>query len=97
LLIEKAKALEIPIISCMGTGNKVDPCQFKISDIYKTEMCPLARVIRQECKKRHIKHLKVLFSTEKPITNQSPPASISYVTAIAGLMLASEVISNLIT
>jgi tRNA A37 threonylcarbamoyladenosine dehydratase len=96
LLIEKAIKLSIPIVSCMGAGNKIDPCKFKIADIYKTEICPLARTIRHECKKRHIKHLKVLFSTEYPIIKQSPPASISYIPSIAGLMLASEVIRNLI-
>ena len=96
LLIEKAKELSIPIVSSMGTGNKIDPTKFKIADINKTEMCPLARVIRHECKKRHIKHVRVLFSTENPITKNTPPASISYMPSIAGLMLAGEVIQSLI-
>ena len=65
-LIEQCYAQNIPIICSMGTGNKLDPTRFEVADIYKTSVCPLARVIRQECKKRHIKRLKVVFSTEEP-------------------------------
>lgn len=64
-LIETCDRLGVPLICSMGTGNKLDPTRFQVADIYKTSVCPLARVIRQECKKRHIKHLKVVFSTEE--------------------------------
>ena len=65
-LIEQCDRLGVPLICSMGTGNKLDPTRFEVADIYKTSVCPLARVIRQECKKRHIKRLKVVFSTEEP-------------------------------
>ena len=68
LLIEKAKEFQIPIISCMGTGNKLDPSCFQITDISKTSVCPLAKVMRTELKKRKIKKLKVVYSKELPIT-----------------------------
>ncbi len=104
-LILKAKELNIPIISCMGTGNKLDPNQFEITDIYKTSVCPLAKVIRKEMKKRKIKKLKVIYSKEKPIkpvmqisdkNKRIIPASISYVPATAGMIIASEVIKEII-
>lgn len=66
-LVLKAQEHNIPIISSMGAGNKVDPTQFKITDIYKTKVCPLAKVMRRELKKRHVKKLKVVYSEEKPI------------------------------
>ena len=66
-LVLKAQEYNIPIISSMGAGNKVDPTQFKITDIYKTKVCPLAKVMRRELKKRHVKKLKVVYSEEKPI------------------------------
>ncbi|KIR02590.1 HesA/MoeB/ThiF family protein [Lachnospiraceae bacterium TWA4] len=65
-IIEQAKKLNVPVISCMGAGNKLDPTKFEVADIYKTTMCPLAKVMRRECKKRGIKKLKVVYSTEKP-------------------------------
>ena len=100
LLIEKAKEFNIPIISSMGTGNKLNPFAFQISDIFKTSVCPLARTMRYELKKRgynskSLKNLKVLFSTENPVSNIRPPASISFVPSVAGLMIASEVIKDL--
>lgn len=99
LLIEKAKEFNIPIISSMGTGNKLNPFLFQITDIRKTSVCPLARVMRQELKKRKYfdnkANLKVLFSTEKPVSSIRPPASISFVPSVAGLMIASEVIKDL--
>lgn len=99
LLIEKAKQLNIPIISSMGTGNKLNPFLFQITDIRKTSVCPLARVMRQELKKKNYfdnkSKLKVLFSTEKPISNVRPPASISFVPSVAGFLIASEVIKDL--
>lgn len=66
-LVLKAQEHNIPIISSMGAGNKIDPTQFKITDIYKTKVCPLAKVMRRELKKRHVKKLKVVYSEEKPI------------------------------
>lgn len=100
LLIENAKKLNVPIISSMGTGNKLNPFAFQISDIFKTSVCPLARTMRYELKKRGynsktLKNLKVLFSTEIPASSIRPPASISFVPSVAGLMIASEVIKDL--
>lgn len=86
----------IKLISCMGTGNKLDASKFEITDIFKTSVCPLAKVIRKELKKLNIRHLKVLFSKEEPIkTNIASPASISFVPSIAGLLIAGEVIKDL--
>lgn len=99
LLIETARAYEVPLISSMGTGNKTDPSRFEITDIGKTSVCPLARVMRYELKKRGILHQKVLYSTEQPRKSaESPrtPASISFVPSVAGLMIAGEVIKDLI-
>ena len=73
-LIEAAKAAGTPIISCMGAGNKTDPTAFRVADIYKTSVCPLARVMRTECRKRRIKHLKVVYSTELPVRPLEDPA-----------------------
>lgn len=103
-LICEANRLNVPIISCMGTGNKLDPAGFKIADIYKTSVCPLARVMRYELKKRGIKKLSVLYSDEKPVkvlsetseTNRHIPASVSFVPPVAGMMIAGEVIKRLI-
>lgn len=106
ILIERAQAAGVPIISSMGTGNKLDPTQFKVTDIYKTSGCPLAKVMRYELKKRGIKKLKVLYSEEQPIkplkkAENSPPGrnspgSISFVPSVAGLILAGEVIKELL-
>ena len=95
-LVLRANNSNVPIISSMGTGNKLDPTAFEVSDIYKTEVCPLAKVMRTELKKRGVKKLKVVYSKEKPITNQRPPASISFVPSVAGLIIASEVIKDII-
>ena len=100
LLIENAKKLNVPIISSMGTGNKLNPFAFQIADIFKTSVCPLARTMRYELKKRGynsktLKNLKVLFSTEIPASSIRPPASISFIPSVAGLMIASEVIKDL--
>lgn len=96
---------KIPLIASMGTGNKVHPELFQIGDIYKTETCPLCRVMRRELKKRDIPRLKVLYSREPPITPQpggeqkatgrQAPASISFVPPVAGLLIAGEVIREL--
>ncbi|MBQ7409896.1 MAG: tRNA threonylcarbamoyladenosine dehydratase [Clostridia bacterium] len=111
-LIVRANKLNIPIISSMGTGNKLDPTRFEIADIYKTSVCPLAKVMRKELKARGIKKLKVLYSKEEPIkVNGIPkenidettisrvkqtPGSISFVPSVAGLIIAGEVIKDLI-
>ena len=110
LLIEKAKEAKVPVISCMGTGNKLNPSCFQIADISKTSVCPLAKVMRTELKKRRIKKVKVLFSTEtvdkkkrkeEPLEVRSGskrpvPASVSFVPGVAGLMIAGEVIRDLV-
>ncbi len=98
-LIIRAKEQNIPIISCMGTGNKLDATQFRIEDIYKTSVCPLAKVMRKELKKRGIKNLKVLYSKEELIKHEGQsriPASISYVPSVAGMIIAGEVIKDII-
>ncbi len=102
-LIEQAKNLNIPIISCMGTGNKLDATRFEIADISKTSVCPLAKVMRKELKNRGIKNVKVLYSKEDPVkavvdeTNgKHAPGSISFVPSVAGLLIAGEVIKDLI-
>ena len=104
-LIQTAKELQIPIISAMGTGNKLDPSQFQITDISKTTLCPLARVVRKELKARGILHHTVLYSTEEPrvpLPLESPPpgrrslpASVAWVPSCAGLMIAGYVVQAL--
>ena len=97
LIIEKAKKYNIPIISSMGTGNKINPLMFKIKDINQTKVCPLARVMRLELKKRGITNVKVLYSEEEPFKNGSrTPSSISFTPSIAGILIAREVILDLI-
>ena len=109
-LVTTAQAAGTPIISCMGTGNKLDPTRFQIADITKTSVCPLARIMRKECAKRGIRHLKVLFSTEDPIPSdptaltdeelpegrRALPGSVAFVPSVAGLILAGEVIKDLV-
>lgn len=99
-LVEEAYKRNIPIISCMGTGNKLDPTKFEIADISKTSVCPLAKVMRKELNKRGIHHLKVVYSKEEPHRfdeeNKRVPASISFVPSVAGLILAGEVIRDLL-
>lgn len=100
-LVKRANELNIPIISCMGTGNKLDPTKFEVSDIYKTSVCPLAKVMRKELKTRGIKKLKVIYSKENPIkVNKEPvkqvPGNISFVPSVAGLIIAGEVIKDII-
>lgn len=97
-LVSRADENKLNIISCMGTGNKLDPSKLQISDISKTSVCPLARVMRLELRKRGIHHLKCVFSTEEPIkTGMSEPGSAAFVPSVAGLMIASEVVRNLIS
>ena len=97
-LVVRAKKMNKPIISCMGTGNKLDPTKFEITDIYKTSVCPLAKVMRKELKNRKIDNLKVLYSKEEPIklNNKQVPGSISFVPSVAGLIIAGEVIKDII-
>lgn len=98
LLIEKAKNEEVPIISCMGTGNKLEPTMLEVTDISKTSVCPLAKVMRKELKKRNINKLKVVYSKEepKPVQQDKTIGSISFVPSTAGLIAASEVIKDIV-
>ena len=96
-LAKDAQELNIPIISSMGNGNKFDPTKFEISDISKTSVCPLARVMRKELKKIGIKKYKVLYSREDPIkSDEKNPGSISFVPSVAGLIISGEVIKDII-
>ena len=107
-LIGKAKEAGTPILCCLGTGNKLDASKFQITDISKTSVCPLARIMRKECAKRGLRQVKVLFSTEDPIASagdtgeelpegrRSLPGSVAFVPSVAGLLIAGEVIKDLI-
>ena len=105
-LAVRAESLGVGIISSMGAGNKTDPTAFKVADIYKTSVCPLARAMRTELKKRNIRSLKVVYSEEKAITpiypenmeksRKMPPASCAFIPSVVGLIIASEVIKDLI-
>lgn len=96
-LAVKSQELGIPMIASMGTGNKLDPTSFKITDIYKTDTCPLCRVMRRELKARNVKKLKVLYSTEIPKSDgERTPASISFVPSVAGLIIAGEVVTEIL-
>lgn len=103
-LVMRANKMNIPIISCMGTGNKLDPTKFEVTDINKTSVCPLAKVMRKELKVRGIKKLKVLYSKEEPIKlnkvdedgKKQVPGSISFVPSVAGLIIGGEVVKDLI-
>ena len=100
-LILRAKKASVPIISCMGTGNKLNPMQLEIADIYQTSVCPLAKVMRRELRKRNVEKLKVLYSKEEPIKNylsvqgRAVPGSVSFVPSAAGLIIASEVVREI--
>ena len=95
-IICKAKAAGVPVISSMGTGNKLDPMAFKVADIEKTKVCPLAKVMRKELKKRGVTKVKVVYSEEEPQnTDSRTPASISFVPSAAGLLIAKTVIDDL--
>ncbi|NLY66793.1 MAG: tRNA threonylcarbamoyladenosine dehydratase [Tissierellia bacterium] len=103
-LIETCTNMGIPIISSMGAGNKLDPTAFAVGDIYSTHTCPLAKVIRHELRKRNIKSLKVVWSKEKPMKvnlekedrRKAIPGSVAFVPSVAGLIIASEVIKDLV-
>ena len=102
-IVEASARANVPVISCMGTGNKLDPTALTITDITKTTVCPLARVMRRELKKRGVAHLKVVFSTEepkKPISEENtktPPASVAFVPSVAGLIAASDAVKTLLS
>ena len=107
MLVQAAKEAGTRIISCMGTGNKLDPTAFEVADISKTSVCPLARIMRKELGKRGIKHLKVVYSKELALTpapaeeedgahpKRQTPGSNAFVPAVAGLILAGEVVKDL--
>ncbi len=98
-IIERAKASGVPVISSMGAGGKTDPGAFMVADIYETSVCPLAKVIRTECRKRGITSLRVVYSRETPIKPPSrdvPIGSVAFVPSVAGMMIAGEVIKDLI-
>lgn len=105
-LVMKAQEAGTPIMCSMGAGNKLNPVQFEIADIYQTSVCPLARVMRQELKKRGVKKLKVVYSKERPVehkfklenkenANKPTPGSIAFAPSVAGLLIASEVVKDL--
>ena len=95
-IIEAAKKAGVPVISCMGAGNKLDPAGFKVADIAKSSVCPLAKVMRHELKKRNISDVKCVFSTEESrLHGETTIGSIAYVPSVAGLILAGEVIKDL--
>ena len=107
-LIEAAKEAGTPIISSMGAGNKLDPTAFRVADIHETSVCPLARIMRSECRKRGIDHLKVVYSTELPTHpagkadeegntgRRDIPGSVAFVPSVAGMIIAGEVIRDLV-
>ena len=106
-LIVRANKLNVPIISSMGTGNKLDPTRFEVTDIYKTSICPLAKVMRKELKSRGIQKLKVVYSKEEPlkpvkmeendkISKKQTPGSVSFCPSVAGLIVAGEVIKDIL-
>lgn len=103
-IIIQAEKAGVPVISSMGAGNKLNPAAFEVADIYKTSVCPLAKVMRRELKKRNIKHLKVVYSKEEPLTplvkigeekRRQLPGSMAFVPSAAGLIIAGEVIRDL--
>lgn len=103
-LVEECEKAGVPIISSMGAGNKLDPTAFKVTDIYKTSVCPLAKVMRTELKKRKIKKLKVVYSEEQPIKpfsgepedgkRRATPGSVAFVPSVVGLIIAGEVVKD---
>ena len=109
-LVLQANEAGVPIISSMGTGNKINPAQLEVTDIYKTSVCPLAKVMRRELKQRGVKKLKVVYSKEEPIkpsddgseeqngaaVRRSTPASVAFVPPVAGMIIASEVVKDIV-
>lgn len=111
-LVLRAQAYHVPVISSMGAGNKLDASAFRVADIYETKVCPLAKVMRRELKKRNVEHLKVVYSEEEPMkpgneteisiesgshtTRRATPGSVAFVPSVAGLIIAGEVIKDLV-
>lgn len=95
-IIKRAKEKKIPVISAMGTGNKMRADLLEVSDIHKTSVCPLAKVMRKELKKEGIKDVKVVYSKENPAVKANPPGSLAFVPAAAGMIMAGEVIRNIL-
>lgn len=98
-LVLRAKEAGVPIISSMGTGNKLNPTAFKIADIYETSVCPLAKVMRRELRRRGVEQLKVLYSTEEPVKSSEAgpvPGSVSFIPSVAGLIIASEIVKDIV-
>ena len=99
-LVMKAQEKNVPVISSMGAGNKLDGSRFRVADIYQTKMCPLAKIMRRELKKRGVKELKVVYSEEEPIRHEGMergdvPGSVAFVPSVAGLIIAGEVVKDL--
>lgn len=106
-LVMQAKSQGVPIISSMGAGNKLNPAAFEVADIYETSVCPLARVMRRELKKRGVKDLKVVYSKEEPLkplieetapegsSRRSIPGSVAFVPSVAGLIMAGEIVKDI--
>ena len=97
-IIVKAKEADVPVISSMGAGNKVNASMFEVADIYETSVCPLAKVMRHECRKRNIDSLKVVYSKEyplRPLERSSVPGSTAFVPSVAGLIIAGEVVNDI--
>ena len=105
-LVVRSQAAGTPVISCMGAGNKLDGSMFEVADIYQTKVCPLARVMRRELKKRGVKDLKVVYSKETPVPSQNRekesgkireiPGSVAFVPSVAGLLIAGETVKDLV-
>ena len=94
-IIEKANREGVPVLSSMGAGNKTDPSAFEVADIYETSVCPLAKVMRRELKKRGIPSLKTVYSKEMPKVRTRPPGSTAFVPSVAGLIIAGEIINDI--
>ena len=95
IAIAKAKELGKSVISAMGAGNKLDPTRFKVADIEKTKIDPLAKVMRRELKKRNIRGVKVVYSEEEPVKRLETPGSVAFVPSVAGLIIAGEIIKDI--
>ena len=95
-IVQRCCAGNVPVISSMGTGNKLDPTRFRVTDISKTAVCPLARVMRRELRERGVEKLNVLWSDENPLTNSRPPGSVSFVPPVAGMVIAGFAVKELI-
>ena len=95
-IIQRCEKEGIPVISSMGMGNKLNPLEIKIDIIKKSKVCPLARTMRKELRKRGIENTKIVFSTEEAKVKHTPPGSISFVPSVAGLIIASQIVQDII-